>query len=424
MRIRRWIPVSTTALAVALGTPTTLATAAGEPTDVMPYAIEDGAYPDRANVLGLTGADLIAGDGNITFTSCSGPYQIKVWAVKLKTNESRMCFTAANTGYLKVNIPRAYRIETVGRDIKAGISIAGTTENLTVGRDTSKGFGEADLSDPKQAVLLEMRVTGSSSPAPQGPAEGNPLSFTGKLNIGDTRACTAALIDPRWVVTAKSCFADNPAENNTIPAGAPKDKTTLTLGRADLTSTGGHTTDIVELAPHADRDLVLARLAAPATGVPPPSPCRPPRPRRARTSRSPATAAPATTGFPPSFTRRPIPPAPRTQRASTSPPRPPRTPACARATPALPSCAPRTASPPSPPSPAAPGRTTATEAPKPKQVPTPPASTTSASGSTITPAWRQQPSVCTVRPILRSTSRTGTGTSRDGRSSVLRAICH
>ncbi|WP_406086977.1 trypsin-like serine protease [Streptomyces virginiae] len=268
MRIRRWIPVSTTALAVVLGTPTTLA-AAGEPTDGMPYAIEDGAYPDRADVLGLTGADLIAGDGNITLTSCSGPYQIKVWAVKLKTDESRMCFTAANTGYLKVNIPRAYRIETVGRDVKAGISIAGTTESLTVGRDTSKGFGEADLSDPKQAVLLEMLVTGSSSPAPQGPTEGNPLSFTGKLKIGDTRACTAALIDPRWVVTAKSCFADNPAENNTIPAGAPKAKTVLTLGRADLTSTGGHTTDIVELVPHADRDLVLARLAAPATNVPP-----------------------------------------------------------------------------------------------------------------------------------------------------------
>ncbi|MFD3548610.1 FG-GAP-like repeat-containing protein [Streptomyces sp. NPDC058655] len=269
MRIRRWIPATTAAFAVALGTPTTLASAAGEPPAEAPYAVEDGSYPNRANILGLTGADLIAGDGNITLTSCDGPHQIKVWAVKLKTSDSRICFAAAGTGYLSVNIPRAYRIEAYGRDITAGVTIDGANENLAVPRNTSKAFGAADLDDPKQSVLLNMRVTGTSSPAAQPPVGSNPLAFAGKLQIGDTRSCTATLVDPRWVLTAKSCFADKPAESIDVQAGAPKNKTVLTLGLADLTTRGGHTSEIVELVPRADRDLVMARLADPVWGIAP-----------------------------------------------------------------------------------------------------------------------------------------------------------
>ncbi|MGW6823176.1 trypsin-like serine protease [Streptomyces sp. NPDC055005] len=261
--------MTTAALAVALGTPTTLATAAGEPPADAPYAVEDGAYPNRENVLGLTGADLIAGDGNITLTSCAGPYQIKVWAVKLKSGDSRICFAAADTGYLSVSIPRAYRIETTGRDIKAGISIAGTTESLTIPHDTSAGFGEANISDPKQAVLLEMRVSGTTTSAAPPPTGDNPQAFTGKLNIGDTRSCTATLVDPRWVIAAKSCFADKPAQSNAVAAGAPKQKTIVTVGRSDLATSGGHTTGIVELIPHPERDLVMARLDQPANNVTP-----------------------------------------------------------------------------------------------------------------------------------------------------------
>ncbi|MFD9633518.1 trypsin-like serine protease, partial [Streptomyces violascens] len=29
-------------------------------------------------------------------------------------------------------------------------------------------------------------------------------AFTAKLNIGDTAACTGALVDPQWVITAAS----------------------------------------------------------------------------------------------------------------------------------------------------------------------------------------------------------------------------
>ncbi|WP_331763451.1 trypsin-like serine protease [Streptomyces anulatus] len=263
--------VTTTAIAIAFGPSTTLATAADEaPADTgVPFAVEDGAYPYRANILNLTGADLIAGDGNITYTSCSEPHQIKVWARNLTSNENRICFVAATTGYLSVNIPNAYRIETYDRDIKANVSIDGTTENLTVPRDTAKGFGEANPADPKQAVLLEMRVTGTGTPVTPPPVGDATYVFTGKLRLGETRSCTAVLVDPRWAVTAKSCFADKPSESIDTAVGAPKQKTTITLGRADLNSTGTHTSTVSYLVPRPDRDMALVRLDQPATGITP-----------------------------------------------------------------------------------------------------------------------------------------------------------
>ncbi|MEU6955563.1 trypsin-like serine protease [Streptomyces sp. NPDC045714] len=176
---------------------------------------------------------------------------------------------AAGTGYLSVNIPRAYRIETYDRDIRANVSIGGTTENLTVPRDTSKGFGESNPADPKQAVLLEMQVTGTSTPVTPPPAGDTTHAFTGKLRIGDTRSCTAVLVDPRWAVTAKSCFADKPSESIDTTTGAPKLKTTITLGRADLNSAGTHTSTVSYLVPRPDRDMALVRLDQPANGVTP-----------------------------------------------------------------------------------------------------------------------------------------------------------
>ncbi|RSS60533.1 hypothetical protein EF912_09715 [Streptomyces sp. WAC07061] len=269
MHTRRWLLAAGISTALVLGTPLPAVSADDGPLHAAaPYSVEDGAYPGRGDILSLTGADLIAGDGNITLTSCEGPYQIKVWAVKLKTGDSRVCFASADSGYLSVSIPRAYRIETSGRDIKAGVSIGGTTENLDVARNTSKGFGEADPSDPKEAVLLEMRVTGSGDAAPQQPA-GNFPAWLGKLRIGDTRSCTAVLVDPRWVMTAKSCFADKPAESTEVSTGAPKNKTFLTVGRNDINAVGGHSTEIVQLVPRTDRDVVLARLKTPAYGITP-----------------------------------------------------------------------------------------------------------------------------------------------------------
>ncbi|MER6401671.1 trypsin-like serine protease [Kitasatospora sp. NPDC001603] len=113
------------------------------------------------------------------------------------------------------------------------------------------------------------------SAAPAGAVVGDPAAdgahaYTAKLAIGDNvRACTGALVDRNWIITAASCFADDPAQPQTLTAGAPKWKTTATVGRTDLTTTTGTTTDIVELVPRQDRDLVMARLATPVDGITP-----------------------------------------------------------------------------------------------------------------------------------------------------------
>lgn len=101
-------------------------------------------------------------------------------------------------------------------------------------------------------------------------AKDGSLPFVAKLDIGGgQRSCSAALVDQQWLLTSASCFADNPAQSIQIPAGAPTLKTTATIGRADFTRDSGVVADVVELVPRADRDLVMARLAKPVTGISP-----------------------------------------------------------------------------------------------------------------------------------------------------------
>ncbi|MFD4911314.1 RICIN domain-containing protein [Kitasatospora purpeofusca] len=112
----------------------------------------------------------------------------------------------------------------------------------------------------------------SGAPAPALSGDASPTgayAFTVKLDIGDgNRSCTGALIDPFWIVTAASCFADDPARPTTVPAGAPALRTTVTVGRTEPTATG-QVRDVVELVPRSDRDLVMARLANPVTDIAP-----------------------------------------------------------------------------------------------------------------------------------------------------------
>ncbi|WP_329448723.1 S1 family peptidase (plasmid) [Streptomyces sp. NBC_01426] len=97
-------------------------------------------------------------------------------------------------------------------------------------------------------------VTGPESPAGR-------HSSVVKLNIGDeanSRACTGTLVDASWVLTAASCFATTPGQ--TVPAGKPALKTIATLS-------DDKAVEVAEIAPRTDRDVVLARLATPATGL-------------------------------------------------------------------------------------------------------------------------------------------------------------
>ncbi|MFG2919583.1 trypsin-like serine protease [Kitasatospora sp. NPDC048298] len=120
----------------------------------------------------------------------------------------------------------------------------------------------------RAGVLVAAATAGTlSSFSPAGAVVGDPAAdgsyaFTVRLAIGDNvRACTGALVDRYWVLTAASCFSDDPAQPQALAAGAPKWKTTATVGDRSV--------EIAELAPRQDRDLVLARLAAPVNGVAP-----------------------------------------------------------------------------------------------------------------------------------------------------------
>ncbi|WHM36623.1 FG-GAP-like repeat-containing protein [Streptomyces sp. BPTC-684] len=94
-------------------------------------------------------------------------------------------------------------------------------------------------------------LTGSDS------ADGS-YAFTAKLNIGDRTACSGALVDAQWVITAATCFSDG---GKPVPAGKPTVKTTVTVGRADLTQATGNVQEAVELVPRPDRDVVMVKLA-------------------------------------------------------------------------------------------------------------------------------------------------------------------
>nr|WP_281357146.1 trypsin-like serine protease [Cellulomonas septica] len=89
---------------------------------------------------------------------------------------------------------------------------------------------------------------------------------TVKIDVGTDRSCSGALVAPAWVVTAKSCFT---AGGVAVAPGAPKVTTKATVGRLDLTGTAGKVVNVDLLVPHADRDVVLARLATPVTDVTP-----------------------------------------------------------------------------------------------------------------------------------------------------------
>ncbi|MFB7917355.1 FG-GAP-like repeat-containing protein, partial [Streptomyces sp. NPDC056061] len=116
--------------------------------------------------------------------------------------------------------------------------------------------GAITLTNPAQAVIGTAVADGT-------------YTFTAKLDIGGERACSGSLVDAQWVLTASSCFAAAGQPAFPVPAGAPATKTTATIGRTDLTGTGGKAVEVTELVPRSDRDLVMAKLAKPVTDIAP-----------------------------------------------------------------------------------------------------------------------------------------------------------
>ncbi|MEH0419655.1 FG-GAP-like repeat-containing protein [Streptomyces sp. B21-083] len=88
--------------------------------------------------------------------------------------------------------------------------------------------------------------------------------FAVKLHIGTgtdrERSCSGTLVDQQWVLTAASCFAADPQQGFKIAAGAPADTTVVTLGADHPTAAQTAKQKVLQLVPHPDRDLVMARI--------------------------------------------------------------------------------------------------------------------------------------------------------------------
>ncbi|MFF1908292.1 trypsin-like serine protease [Kitasatospora sp. NPDC058218] len=278
MRFRARPHGRTAVLATTLGLVATgwsaapLATADTPPAP--PVAVENLAYPGATEILAERGITITRGDGRVNLVDCAdGNWEIRVGATTPDpTDLDMVCFDAPyDSGYVALSLPQAYLVKTVGRSVRASLSVnQKPTETLDVPANTNKAFGEGvDPNSP--AVLLELRITGSTGPAPAVQPNDAAFAYTAKIDIGNgKRSCSGALVDPLWVLTATSCFTDTPDNLTTVTAGTPKDTAKVTVGRTDLTNTtSGTTTDIVELVPRTDRDLVLARLTTPVTGITP-----------------------------------------------------------------------------------------------------------------------------------------------------------
>ncbi|MFF1608530.1 S1 family peptidase [Amycolatopsis sp. NPDC058278] len=105
------------------------------------------------------------------------------------------------------------------------------------------------------AAVPAAAVTGGS------PAAEGAYAFATKLEVGGVHGCSGALVAPQWVVTAASCFPENGTQ-----AGPPKLATKAVVGQR---GTAGTERAVVDLLFRTDRNVALAKLAAPVTGVTP-----------------------------------------------------------------------------------------------------------------------------------------------------------
>ncbi|MDX3315217.1 hypothetical protein P1S61_40490 [Streptomyces sp. ME08-AFT2] len=153
-------------LAAAIGIP--LAVAGESPSqrvaaDVPPVAVEDFNYPGAADILVTKGITLKRGDGHVLLADCDTALdQIRVYTVKddAAGRDGNYCFQAtAKTGYVTLEVPRVFGLETGAHPISADLTANGETTTVAVAKDIFKSVGEGTVGGAR-SVLVEIRVTG------------------------------------------------------------------------------------------------------------------------------------------------------------------------------------------------------------------------------------------------------------------------
>ncbi|MFC9649385.1 hypothetical protein [Streptomyces sp. NPDC056937] len=151
--------LSTLAFATPAPTKTTAVSAENSAAeDAPPFAIEDFEYPDAARILREKGITLRKGDGRIVFADCDPSVpQIQIWT--RQSIDGIYCFRAtAKTGYLTLEVPDVFALQTSDRPISADLTTQGKTQTVNVPKDKLQGVGEGTNGAP--TVLVELRVTG------------------------------------------------------------------------------------------------------------------------------------------------------------------------------------------------------------------------------------------------------------------------
>ncbi|MFF2810423.1 LamG-like jellyroll fold domain-containing protein [Streptomyces sp. NPDC058000] len=214
------------------------------------------------------GLKLLSGDGNITLADCTAGNDL----VQIRSRDAGLvCFQVSGpVGYLSMEIEKTYLAKSEDRaGVTATVSIedAATKETKVQKVDLEPGQWKAlgEGGDPKlTSTLLELSVgQGKPGAALSGDAA---RPWLARLTVNDPghdggRSCSGALVDSSWVLTAASCFADDPSTAVPVVSTTTPKAVALLSGHAPV--------NIKYLVPRRDRDMVLARLATPITNVPP-----------------------------------------------------------------------------------------------------------------------------------------------------------
>ena len=236
--------------------------------------VADYAYPGAAAILEAQHVQLIAGDGHIVLADCATPAVNEVGVLKVWTTErlgpggaGLVCFkVTAPVGWLTLSVPGVFEIRGDGQVTGSGNHVTATvtadgdgptTVNVDPSGSTQVGIGID--SDNAPTTLVQLRV--NDQPPSGGTGQ---YPFVARIDVNG-RGCSGVLVQAQYVATSKTCFA---ADGNVTAGPAPASATAV-VGRPDPAYSGGVQAAIVELIPRADRNLVLAKLASPVTGIGP-----------------------------------------------------------------------------------------------------------------------------------------------------------